>query len=151
MNILLNCFYCFMATLFFSYIMVSPKKVIFVTSTVSTIGYFLYELCITSKHSVFVAFFISIFFIASLGETLSLLLKTPSIVIIFPAIIPFVPGIGLYQTILSFIQKDTNGVVKFGYETIITSIIIAATVAIVTSIFNLIKTQVNFTFKNKLS
>ena len=62
--------------------------------------------------------FIASLFIGIFGETLSIRLKTPSTIFITPAIIPLVPGAGMYYTMLHFVNEEFSQMISSGAQTI---------------------------------
>lgn len=62
--------------------------------------------------------FVASLFIGVLGEFLSVRFKTPSTVFITPAIIPLVPGAGMYYTMLHFVNEDFSQMISTGANTI---------------------------------
>lgn len=140
--------FCFVATFTFAIIMKTPKKILIYTSLLSSIGYIILDFILINYNHIFLGYFISILFISIIGEILSIKLNTSSIIIIFPAIIAFVPGIGLFKTILNFIEKDIDSFSKNCYETILLFLLIAIVVAITKYIFDYFKKLYN-NAKNK--
>jgi len=117
-ELILNMIYCFAATWFFALIMNSPKKVIPITSLIASIGYVVYLLYVNANQVMF-GFFFGTLVIAFLGEISARLIKMPATIFIFPAIVPIVPGLGLYHTMLAFVQDDIFGALEVGVNTIL--------------------------------
>lgn len=117
-KLIFNMIYCFTATWFFALIMNSPKKVLFHSSFIASVGYMVYFLCINSG-KVKLGFFLGTLIIVFLGEILARLIKMPATIFIFPALIPIVPGLGLYQTMLAFVQDNIFDALKIGVNTIL--------------------------------
>lgn len=117
-KLILNMIYCFTATWFFALIMNSPKKVLFHSSIISSIGYMVYFLCI-STGKITLGFFMGTLTIVCLGEIMARTIKMPATIFIFPALIPIVPGLGLYQTMLAFVQDDIFDALKIGVNAIL--------------------------------
>lgn len=116
-EIILNIIYCFAATWFFALIMNSPRNVLFHSSIIASAGYTVYSLCIETG-KIKLGFFLGTLIIVFSGEILARLIKMPATIFIFPALIPMVPGLGLYQTMLAFVQDDIFGALKIGVNTI---------------------------------
>lgn len=117
-ELILNMIYSFAATWFFALIMNSPKKVLFHSSFIASIGYMVYLLCVNTG-KIKLGFFLGTLIIVFLGEILARLIKMPATIFIFPALIPIVPGLGLYQTMLAFVQNDIFGALEIGVNTIL--------------------------------
>ncbi|WP_313341752.1 threonine/serine exporter family protein [Sedimentibacter sp.] len=114
----LEMIYCFIATFFFAQIMNAPKKTLLYSSLTASIGYAVYKFCIVSGHSL-LGFFLGTCLIAIIGEILARRLKMPATIFIFPSVIPIVPGLGLYETILAFVQNDIQKALETGVNTIL--------------------------------
>jgi len=117
-ELILDMIYCFVATWFFALIMNSPKKVIPISSLIASIGYVVYLMCV-NVDQVMLGFFLGTLIIASLGEIFARLIKMPATIFIFPAVVPIVPGLGLYQTMLAFVQDDIFSALEIGVNTIL--------------------------------
>ncbi len=117
-ELILNIVYCFTATWFFALIMNSPRNVLFHSSIIASAGYTVYFLCI-GMGKIKLGFFLGTLIIVFSGEILARFIKMPATIFIFPALIPMVPGLGLYQTMLAFVQDDIFGALKIGVNTIL--------------------------------
>jgi uncharacterized membrane protein YjjB (DUF3815 family) len=118
MNIVLKIIYCFIATFFFALIMSAPRKTLFYSSITASFGYLLYEYFITNGNPL-LGFFLGTTLIATLGEIYARKFKMPATIFIFPAVIPIVPGLGLYETILAFVSNDVLLALEIGVKTIL--------------------------------
>lgn len=118
MKYILEMFYCFIATFFFAMIMNAPKKTLVLSSISASLGYLVYEFFIL-KGNPMLGFFLGTTFIATFGELFAQKLKMPATIFIFPGVIPIVPGIGLYETILAFVQDDIFLALETGVTTIL--------------------------------
>lgn len=110
-------FYCFIATYFFALLMKAPKRAMSVQALTGTLGYLSY-LVFFNLGNEMIGFFIGTLIIALSGEYFARKLTMPASVLIFPAVIPMVPGLGLYQTMLSFIQGDIPLALETGVTTL---------------------------------
>lgn len=117
-NIILILLYCFAATFFYALIMNAPKKTLIPTSITAALGYLVYDYCVIIS-SPLLGFFLGTTLIATLGEIYARKLKMPATIFIFPAVIPIVPGLGLYETILAFVNNDTFLAIETGVKTIL--------------------------------
>ena len=91
--------------------------------------------------------FTAAIFIAVSSEIFARLLKQPAIVIIIPGILPLVPGISLYNTVLYTIQKKYELAASTGTRAIIISIGISLGILVVASLsrmFNIYKLKKAF-------
>jgi len=73
------------------------------------------------------------------SEVLARILKTPKTAFIFPAIVPMVPGGGLYYTMANVLTKDYAEAMKYASNTITTAIALAFGIVVVIIWVKLIK------------
>lgn len=129
-EIILELAYCFAASLFFALIMNAPKKTLVYSSAVASIGYVMYILILDFTTPT-LGFLAGTTFVAMMGEVLARKFKMPATIFIFPAVIPIVPGFGLYQTILALVQNDISLALEIGFETIFNIAAMAIAMALV--------------------
>lgn len=122
--------FCLFATVSYSILMSIPKKAIICASILASIGYIIYEFIFIYGKQELMAYFIATLFIAIIGEGLARKLKMSSIMFIYPAVIPLVPGIGLYRTMLMLVENDFDNFLRVGIQTLFISGAIAAAIAI---------------------
>ena len=106
-DLLINFIFSFAVTAGFSIFFNAPKKSLIPCGIVGGIGWCAYILM--SKSSYFSNVFsmvVASAVISLLSEILARKLKYPSINFIIPGILPLVPGLGLYNTMYSLVQKD---------------------------------------------
>lgn len=118
MTYIIDIFYCFTATFFFELLMNAPKKTLVHSSITASLGYLVYEYFIIKGNPV-LAFFLGTTLVAVLGEIFARKFKMPATIFIFPGVIPIVPGIGLYNTLLAFVQDDILSALEIGVNTIL--------------------------------
>lgn len=126
---------CFGASVFYCIIMSLPKKAIWISSFSSAMTYIIYRLAFLSVDSEYIGYLAASFFAALSAEVLARVCKMPATIFIFPAVIPLVPGIGLYRTMLCLVRSDMSGFASEGTKTLFISGIIAVTVAVVNAFF----------------
>lgn len=129
-NFILEIFYCFTATFFFALIMNAPKKTLVHSSITASLGYLVYEYFII-KGNPMLAFYLGTTLVAILGEIFARKFKMPATIFIFPGVIPIVPGLGLYETILAFVQDDISSALETGVSTILNIGCMAVAMALV--------------------
>lgn len=134
MTLFMHFVFSFAAVLFFALVMSTPKKALFSDAVVGAAGYFIYEAVFTvTGHEIF-GYFCGTVFIAASGEISARILKSPSIVFVFPALIPLVPGVGLYETMLTLVENRPQDFMAEGINTLF----IAGTMAISVALVNVI-------------
>lgn len=142
LNIILELLYCFIATLFFAKVMHAPKKSLIYSSMIAVVGFLVYDIC-TSYNYELMGYFTGTLIISLLGEICARKIKMPATIFIFPAVVPIVPGIGLYQTMLEFAQNKINEAIHLGVKTIFNIIAMAIAIALVSLIFSIKKSKKN--------
>ncbi len=131
---------CFGATIFYCVLMSLPKKALWTSSLSSALTYIIFRLVFLSIDSEYMGYLAASCFAALSAEVLARVCKMPATIFIFPAVIPLVPGLGLYRTMLCLVRSDMSGFASEGTKTLIISGIIAVTVAVVNAFFrNIIK------------
>lgn len=136
-----------MATCGFSIFFNSPKKLLLPSSVVGGVGWIIYLVMSVHFDNPLVYAFTAAIFIAVSSEIFARLLKQPAIVIIIPGILPLVPGISLYNTVLYTIQKKYELAASTGTRAIIISIGISLGILVVASLsrmFNIYKLKKAF-------
>ena len=114
-----------LATAFFALSLKGPRRTIPAAALLGLLGQILYSALkgpLGDNASVFLAAFA----VCMLAELLTRRLKAPATVISFPAVIPLVPGVMLYLTMLRFAVGDYEA----GSSALIATIIYAGCMAI---------------------
>jgi uncharacterized membrane protein YjjB (DUF3815 family) len=110
----------------------TPKNTLMHTSIVASIGYLIYLSC-SAQLNTTLGFFAGTTFVAMMGEIFARRFKMPATIFIFPAIIPIVPGLGLYETMLAFVQNDILSALEIGADTIFNIVSMAIAMALVSA------------------
>ena len=108
----------FIATWFFALVMNAPKKSLIYSSLIASFGYFIYSICLNYNQQL-LGFFLGTLVISLLGELCARKIKMPATIFIFPAVVPIVPGLGLYQMMLAFVQNDIAEALFIGVKTLL--------------------------------
>ena len=118
---------CFVATVFFGFLLNQPIKTMVFSGLIATLGYGLY----LALGQTTVAYFIATLLIAVLCEIVARILKKTATLFLTSALIPIVPGIGLYRTMRYLVEDQYDQAVKVGSQTLfaICAIALAVTVA----------------------
>lgn len=107
----------FISGIGFTSIINIPKRSILVASLISGIGWLSYNLGISLEYDKITAAFLAATIIEALSEISSRLFKDAATVYIIPAILPLVPGSGMYYAMLAFVEKDYQLAAKTANET----------------------------------
>ncbi|QSX05131.1 threonine/serine exporter family protein [Sedimentibacter sp. zth1] len=130
LDLFLDLIYCFIATWFFALVMQAPRKSLVFSALIADIGYLIYIICVNNNYELF-GFFLGTLVISLLGEICARKIKMPATIFIFPAVVPIVPGIGLYETMLKFVQNDIDQAIYLGIRTIFNIGAMAIAIALV--------------------
>ena len=97
---------CTAATVFFSLLMNAPPKTVPFSAAVGGVSWILYKLLLAYGQPEISAYFFGTLVVAVSAEVLARIFKMPAPIFIFPALIPIVPGTGLYKTALALVEKE---------------------------------------------
>lgn len=134
MPIYMHFFFSCMATIGFSVFFNAPLKSLLPAGITGGIGWaiYIYLFRITSN-SIF-SNFIAAGVVSLLSEILARKMKHPAILFVIPGIIPLVPGLGMYNTMLYLVQKNFDLAISTGADTLFIGGAIALGVLIITSL-----------------
>lgn len=125
--------YAFFATIFFCIIFNLRSKRLIYSGIAGVLGWFIY-LFFKQNHSSVFSFLMSSIAITIYSEIISKKIRTTATVILIPALIPLVPGSGIYFTMSNLVQNNFNEAFKIGMETIFITVSITVGIVLVTSI-----------------
>ncbi|MCY6958568.1 threonine/serine exporter family protein [Clostridium brassicae] len=137
-NLLLNCLYAFMATLCFAILFNIRGKNIFFTSLGGAIGWFVYIFALQHSASKIFAIFLGSIALSIYSEIAARVLKAPVTIFLICAIIPLVPGAGMYYTMLESTKGNIDTSLGIGLETLSLAVTIAVATILVASITKVI-------------
>lgn len=116
-----------------------PQKELFAASLGGAVGWSMYLIVKNSSHSETVAALIASIAVAVYAETIGFLKQKPATLYSTCAIIPLVPGAGMYYTMFEAVQGSAEKAWATGFATLSTAGAIAAGLAIVASLTRIIK------------
>ena len=119
-----------LATALFSLLICVPRRNIFATSILAAVGYLIFDVVLLLTERETSSYFLSTLIIALVAELFARLLKSPSTVFIYPAIIPFVPGLGIYRTMLSLVTHDYAAFAEYGTATLLATVSMVMALAV---------------------
>lgn len=132
-DILLTVIFSFIAVAFFAVGMHAPWRTVLIAAVDGTIGYMLYLLlCKSLAESVSV--FYATLVICLIAEIIARKIKAPATIISFTAMVPLVPGIMLYRTMLFFAAGSTSE----GIASTINTLIFAGSMSLAVTLATLI-------------
>jgi uncharacterized membrane protein YjjB (DUF3815 family) len=127
--------FSYFATIFFAYIFNAPKKSIFITGLIGTIGWLVYIYFFNIHQAIVLGSFVGALVVGLLSEFFARQFKMPVTIFLTSGIIPLVPGAGLYYTMFELVQNNYAAAVSKGVETIFIAGSIAVAIAISSSLF----------------
>ncbi|MBS3970368.1 MAG: threonine/serine exporter family protein [Clostridia bacterium] len=136
-------FYAFMAALFFSFLFNVPRRSVLVTASIAGIGYLVFMLSNTIIEADLTGYFLGTFVMAALSEIAARVMKMATTTFITIAVIPLVPGLGLYKTMQFVVQNDYTAAVQTGTHAMLAAGAIAMAIAVNTLIMKFILHLVN--------
>lgn len=97
-------------------------------------GWLAYLGTVSLTGSIVIGSFTGTLVIALLGEIFSIRDKKPMTVFIVPGIVPFVPGFGLYNTMLAILEQDYTLAAMYGTDAFFVGLAIAFALTIMLSL-----------------
>lgn len=139
MSLWLHFLLSFLGTMGFSIIFNVPRKSLFYCGLCGAMGWTLYKILSNLGSSPVNANLIASICVASVGEVLARINKTPVTVFVIPGIICLVPGYGVYRTMFSLIQDDFSAGLEIGFQTLFVAGSIATGVILISTVARIIK------------
>lgn len=116
-----------------------PSKSMMTSGIIGAIGWGFFLIVKGATASVISASFASALLIGLMGEFSAVRYRRPATVFIIPAILPLVPGYGLYYTMLSIIDKDYAKAAANGFEAFFIAVGISSGLLVASTLFRLIR------------
>lgn len=132
---------CFAAALFYGLLMFVKLKPAIPAAITAAVAYLAYRIIYIEAGHELAGYFVAAIIVAAGGEILARVMKMPATIFVMTGIIPLVPGVGLYRTMLCLVRSDISGFLEAGTKTLFISGVIAVAVAVVNSIARHIFTQ----------
>ena len=139
-----NSLYAFFATLGFGILFNIKGRNLIFASIGGSIGWFFYALFLKLNCSEVTALFLSSVAFSSYSEIMARVLKTPVTTFVICALIPLVPGGGMYYTMLEIIQGNPVKAMDTGLNTLSSAGSLAVGIIFVSSISRLISVAKNY-------
>lgn len=127
--------FSFFATVGFAIFLNSPKSILAHVGIIGGIGWSFYVFLMENSFTPISANFIAAALVSMSSEILARKLKHPAISFVIPGIIPLVPGLSLYNTMLYLVQNNYDSAISTGATTLFVSAAIALGVLVVSSLF----------------
>ncbi len=139
MDLLLQGIYSFFCVVGFSIIFNLPRKLIPYASLSGALGWVVYYIIQNHSSSFIAPALVGSIIVGLVGEALAHIKHHPATLFTIPGIIPFVPGYGIYYTMLYIVETDFDNALSSGAESLFIAISIACGMMIATSIVRIIK------------
>lgn len=136
---ILNFIYSFFATIGFAVLFNIPRKEMMYAGFCGATGWLVYTILKDLNVSIVFSTFIGALIVGVLAELFAIVRKKPATVFVVPGIVPFVPGYGLYYSMLKIIEENYDEATKVGFETLIVAVVIASAIIVSTTIGKLIR------------
>lgn len=135
-TLIINFIFSFLATVGFSIFFNSPLKSLIPSGIIGGIGWTIYSILFHISENAILANFFAATMVSLLSEILARKMKYPAIIFAIPGILPLIPGLGLYNTMLSLVEGKYNDAMSIGTNALFVSASIAMGVLLITSLVN---------------
>lgn len=142
---LLEVLSAFIASFAFGIIFNIKGKNLFFAAVCGAIGWFVYKFSMKLGASDTTAMFFASVALSGYSEIFARILKTPVTTFVIAALIPLVPGGGMYYTMVEAINGDVMNSLEIGIETLALAGVLAIGILLVSTIA---KTRKNIKFKS---
>jgi len=132
MNVLLQCVGCMTATVFFGVLLRQPRNTHLFTALIGLNGYLVFLLMGQGTYAYLVAGLL----VGLLCELTARIRQMAATSFLISAIIPLVPGLGLYRTMLYFVQNNYDQAMTAGADTLAAIMALSLALTIATAVFN---------------
>ena len=134
MPVYMHFLYSTIATIGFSVFLNAPKSALIPAGLTGGIGWSVYYFLIHTTNNDILANFLASILVALISEILARKLKYPAILFVIPWIIPLVPGLGMYNTMLYLVQSNYELAISKGANVLFIGGAISLGVLAVTSL-----------------
>ncbi len=131
---ILNSFYAFLSSLGFGILFNIRGKNLIIASIGGGLGWFTYLLSSKLQPSIVFSLFLASMVVSIYSEIMARVYKNPVTIFIICAIIPLVPGGGMYFATLEAVKGNLNAALSKGVETLFSAGAIAVAIVFVSSI-----------------
>ena len=125
----------------FAFVFNAPLKSLPKAGLGGSVGWLVFLMTQHLTDSMIISTFTGTLMIALLGDLFTTQDRKPLTVFIVPGIVPFVPGFGIYNTMLAVVEQDYAMAVHHGTNTFFVGLAIALALTIMLSINNYRKTK----------
>lgn len=148
MPVYMHFIYAALSTVGFSVFFNAPVASLIPAGIAGGVGWAIYFYLMTTTSNSILSNFVAALVVSLFSEILARKLKHPAILFVIPGIIPLVPGLGMYNTMLFLVQKNYDMAISTGADVLFVGGSIALGVLVITS---LARTISIFKIKKKLN
>lgn len=134
MPLYMHFIYSFFATVGFAVFLNAPKSTLLPGGLAGGIGWAVFYYLVMLTENDILSNFVAALLVSYISEILARKLKQPAIIFIIPGIIPLVPGLGMYNTMLYLVQNDYNNAIAKGADVLFVGGAISLGILVVTSL-----------------
>lgn len=127
----------FIAVLTLSIVIGVPRKFIFYTGLIGSVGWFVYLFIKELEFQVIFPYFVASLVVALLSHSFARIFKAPVTVFLIAGILPLVPGTILYRAVYNMIRNNSTLANYYLVQTIQIAGVIALAIFIMDSIFRI--------------
>ena len=138
MTVLIQCLAAMFASAAFGWLLRQPKRTMVFTSLIGVNGYVIFLLMGQTA----MAYFVASLAVGLLCELTARVTRMATTLFLVSAIIPLVPGLGLYRTIMYIAEDNFAMALSMGVETVTGIGAIALSLTIATTLFSNIRLRV---------
>ena len=132
---IIRCLGAFLATAALSVVFEAPKKFLLQAGAAGALSWGIYLYIESVTGEMVVATFIATAILTLISQTMARIWKAPSTMFLIPAVIPLVPGSGMYHVAYSFIYESREKALDYAYETLLVAGAIALGIFVVDMFF----------------
>ena len=135
-TLLANFIFSALATAGFSIFFNSPKRSLIPVGIIGGIGWTIYMFLFDLSGNAILANFFAASFVSIVSEILARKMKFPAIIFVIPGILPLIPGLGLYKTMLALVEGNYAESASIGTNALFVSAAISMGILLITSLVN---------------
>ncbi|MBI4855998.1 MAG: threonine/serine exporter family protein [Acetobacterium woodii] len=139
MNYILPCLYAFGASFAFAIVFNIQRNKLLLSALGGMLGQLAFVIFLNVLSNQAASYMLATIAIALYAEVMARLTKSPTTIYLAVALIPLVPGGGIYYTMLYFINGDIELGASTGIETLLISGALAVGIIMVSSTVNLVR------------
>lgn len=138
MSLFIHFIFAFFATIGFSIFLSSPKESLPYTGVIGAVGWIVYVYLFRKTGSAVFSTFVPALVVSIISEILARYLKRPATVFLIPGIIPLVPGLGMYNTMIHIVEENYELATSTGANALFSGGAISLAILLVVSIVRII-------------